>query len=31
MALPRSTAYRFEGEQLELVQSGGGRIAEYSH
>jgi heat shock protein HslJ len=30
-ALPASTAYRFEGEQLVLVQSGGARLAEYSH
>src|SRR5262245_50887468 len=30
-ALPRSTAYRFEGEQLVLVRSGGGRLAEFSH
>jgi heat shock protein HslJ len=29
--LPRSTGYRFEGDHLVLVQSGGIRIAEYSH
>jgi hypothetical protein len=30
-SVSESTAYRFEGEQLVLVQSGGARIAEYSH
>lgn len=30
-ALPGSAAYRFEGDHLVLVQSGGAHVAEYSH